>query len=202
MIDLMVDGVFLSRRKARMTTGGTAFNHQFPTYGKNWLRITRVGNQFAAYHSLDGNSWEVVFSTQIPMGNCIQVGLVTQNATPTGQMIGVFENVAVSSSSGALASLPTDLETNTLLEAQSKDFNVFPNPAREVVNIDLGQFLEEEVQISVYNHQGQLIQQRDWSTVQNSIEQFNITDLTSGTYIIEVLAGDQRISKKLIKTDW
>ena len=57
MLRLGVDGVALTKRGMRVTPGAPAFNHLFQTQGKNWLRLTRSGNQFSAMHSTDGVNW-------------------------------------------------------------------------------------------------------------------------------------------------
>ena len=115
---------------------------------------------------------------------------------------GVFENVLVNNGGSNLAVSPDAVETGQLLNTPNKDFKVFPNPARNDVNLDLTHFIDEEVQVRIYNHQGQVVLQKDWSASQKDIEQLTIANLPSGTYVIEIQTGENRFSKKLIKADW
>ncbi|MCH8473874.1 MAG: S8 family serine peptidase [Opitutales bacterium] len=44
-----------------------------------WVRITRVGNTFRAFHSTDGNSWSERVSASISMNETVLVGIVVTN---------------------------------------------------------------------------------------------------------------------------
>lgn len=197
MIDLMIDGFNLTRRKARMSTGSTAFAHQFQTQGKNWLRLARVGNQFSAFHSLDGMNWEVVFSTQIAMNDCIQVGLATQNTTPAGEMTGVFENVQINGGVGNVLAAPIEIGDIPASQPHS-NFSLFPNPATDEVHLKFESIISNEIVVRIYNHMGQIVLQQNWEEVSHTTQTLNVSDLPSGTYVVEAISGNERISKKLV----
>lgn len=199
MIQLMCDGVALSRREFRNSSGSPAFAHMYQTAGRNWLRLTRIGNHFSAYQSMDGNDWEMVFTGFIPMDNCINVGLMTMNGAPSGAVTGHFENVFLTGIA-ALSALPNNVDVETNWE-QPQDFTVYPNPASNQVNVDLVLFRNEAVQLKLYNHFGQVVLQNSFKSVQNDIESFDLSQLTPGTYILELKTDKTQISKKLVKAD-
>lgn len=200
MVQLMCNGQGLTRREVRVNTGSPAFAHMFQTQGKNWLRLARNGNVFSAYHSLDGSNWETVFSTIITMGNCIQIGLMTMNGAPSGEVIGTFENVMVNGGMGYSFAAP--LPTGDLLEVQPQiDFSLYPNPATENINLQLDQFIGESVELKIFNLYGQIVYHRHIPILEEPTESLNIYTLSPGTYLVEIQTGDHRISKKLVKTD-
>ncbi len=63
---------------------------------------------------------------------------------------------------------------------------IYPNPATEVLNIDYGNLISDDVQINVFNMNGQLIKQWDF---QNPL--IDISDLASGTYLIELIIDNE-----------
>ena len=116
MIQLSIDGTNLTKREIRQATNSLAFSQMFPSMGNNWLKLTRAGNTFGAYHSSNGINWSPVFIVNIPMSNCIEVGLITENAAPSGPVTGVFENVSLSGNSAGsmlLAPSSTDIAEST-----------------------------------------------------------------------------------------
>jgi regulation of enolase protein 1 (concanavalin A-like superfamily) len=60
-----------------------------------WVRLVRRGDTFTAYVSSDGNSWTLVGTDTIPMGQQVYAGLAVTSHTVTASARAVFENVAV-----------------------------------------------------------------------------------------------------------
>jgi regulation of enolase protein 1 (concanavalin A-like superfamily) len=60
-----------------------------------WVRLARRGDTFTAYVSSDGNSWTLVGTDTIPMGQQVYAGLAVTSHTVTASARAVFENVAV-----------------------------------------------------------------------------------------------------------
>ena len=195
MIQLLLDGHLITRRELRTTTGAPAFAHQFQTLGKNWLRLTRVGDQFSAYHSSDGVDWGMVFSTTMSMSNCINIGMITMNGAAIGEVIGIFQNVSVNSVN-PLATPPSIIQSDN--HFSKADFSIFPNPATKVVHLQLEDFGVEKANIRVYNHLGQIVLQQQWQEVSNIRKQLNLNGLLPGTYMIEIQTNRNRIRKKLM----
>ena len=198
MIQLMIDGHLITRRELRSTTGAPAFAHQFQTAGRVWLRLVRLGNQFNAYHSLNGEHWEIVFSTNIVMADCIHIGMITMNGAASGEVTAIFENVSINGVAPITA--PNGLDISQEEQIKMIDFTFYPNPASDKVTLQLDHLLGEQVHLRVYNNFGQQVLNRQWKEVMHSTEQLNLSDFTPGSYIMELISGNRRTSKKLIVT--
>lgn len=197
MIQLMIDGVSMSRRELRQTAGRYAFAHMFSTNDKNWLRLSRTGNQFTASRSTDGVTWEHVFITQIPMSNCIEVGLITINGAVSGEVSSTFENVAISGASSlASAKLPgAELD---VAEPPLINFSIYPNPANDIINLKSEQWMDKEVDIRIFNQIGQVMKAIQWDTSDHLLQQVNVNDLEPGIYFVEIGNDQHKSIKKLV----
>jgi regulation of enolase protein 1 (concanavalin A-like superfamily) len=60
-----------------------------------WVRLVRRGDTFTAYISADGNSWALVGTDTIPMGQQVYAGLAVTSHSVTPAARGVFDSVAV-----------------------------------------------------------------------------------------------------------
>lgn len=196
MLQLMIDGSFLTRRELRTSTGGTAFAHVFQTQGKNWLRLTRSGNIFGAYHSLDGINWQAILITQIAMNNCIDIGLITMNNAPNGQVTGTFENVTVNGVAPLMQlELPYDIAVNPY---ELTPIEVFPNPAIDELNVKLPEFVGQSVSINILNVNGQVVKQIALEEVYESTSRIDLNGLENGAYLIRIQGDTNTVSRKFI----
>lgn len=76
---------------------------------------------------------------------------------------------------------------------QEKSISVYPNPASELLNIELS----ENADVKIYNISGQLMLQRNIESNRNSLD---ISQLTRGFYIAEITTSDKSSQKiKFIK---
>lgn len=83
----------LVRRDLRKSTNGLAQSQQYPRPGGwNWLRLERVGNQFAGYISEDGTNWQQLMAFSMPMNNCLQVGMFVESINVNAVTTAVFGN--------------------------------------------------------------------------------------------------------------
>ncbi|TYA55950.1 endonuclease [Formosa maritima] len=75
----------------------------------------------------------------------------------------------------------------------SEDFNIYPNPVSDILNIQLKN--PNETQIEIYN----ILGKRVLTKTINQSQIINIENLNSGIYILKFTQGNSTISKKLIK---
>lgn len=75
------------------------------------------------------------------------------------------------------------------IEGWTANVNVYPNPASEVLNIAFDNTSTEAIEYRVFNVTGKMLDQGVF-TGQNSVEQINITELSSGMYFISLTKGD------------
>jgi hypothetical protein len=85
--------------RRRITVGGTTLSDG-PSVGTTlpprWLKLTRVGDTFTAFLSIDGVIWTTMGSPQfLSLPETVQVGLVTLRNGGTGIAQAVFTNVSV-----------------------------------------------------------------------------------------------------------
>ncbi|NLA25320.1 MAG: T9SS type A sorting domain-containing protein, partial [Bacteroidales bacterium] len=81
----------------------------------------------------------------------------------------------------------TDVSSPEILS--NNEISIYPNPASEYLNIELNQYLSDEVQI--YDISGKLLISK---AINSNHTQINIADLEQGMYILNVLKSDRKIS--------
>jgi hypothetical protein len=70
----------------------------------------------------------------------------------------------------------------------SKGFQIYPNPTTDQLNIDLHNYLEQEISISIYNHLGQEVLYVSDQQVNNPVLKIDFSDqqLPNGIYLLSV----------------
>lgn len=71
------------------------------------------------------------------------------------------------------------------------DFNIYPNPARDILNID-SEFIGNGLKLELYDIQGKFIQAIEEGTA-------DLSNLDAGIYFIKASYRDEGFTKKLIK---
>lgn len=195
LLEIGIDGVSLTRRSLRQSTGGVAFNHLFQTQGKNWLRITRTGNTFAAYHSTDGSNWQAVIVTNISMSSCITVGLYATSTVPGNPFGAVFDNVNIL---GGGLPLQAPTQGVDIAEAPGHEVELFPNPATNELNVNLQQFIGSPASISIFNVNGQAINRLELDEVYEGVQNIDVHALNNGTYLMRIESAGSVVNKKFV----
>lgn len=99
---------------------------------------------------------------------------------------------------GVIESWSLDICTPTTLDDQSfdkRDFTIYPNPARDLVRIDLLSPVGSS-DIQIFDINGRLVKEELNNT--NAIIEMNVNDLSQGVYIIKVIQNNTDFAKKLI----
>lgn len=196
-IQLMTNLGSLHRREVRYTTGGASYPQQTASNQRNWLRIVRQGNQFTAYASPNGVQWYQVMTAFVDMGYCIEMGLVVTNNQPVGTVTATFANVSTTGNSSAL--LPPDIDYQAYIEPLALDFSLFPNPTTGELNLNLTQYIGKAVRIEIYSLQGKLLQFVELPEVQAATECLNLSEFSSGMYIVRVKTdGLPAVEKRVV----
>jgi len=91
------------------------------------------------------------------------------------------------------------VKTNGVLSVSDANtvsgINIYPNPASNWVNINLGKF--KKASITVYDASGKLVKS---SAINGNESKFDISDLVKGTYLFNIVLEDHsKIIKKVIK---
>lgn len=84
------------------------------------------------------------------------------------------------------------------IEWDKFNFNIYPNPVKDYFNIEFSNSkgINEQISISVYNIQGQLLLQQ---TIKQAITEIDVTMLAKGVYIVKVENSTSITFKKIIK---
>jgi hypothetical protein len=168
----------------RSSTGGTNQTQTFSRFGQHWLRIVRTGDVFQAYTSFDGVSWGSPVNTQlIPMGSCIEVGLIVTNVPFATNVTATFSHVTVNGANGSDPNRPDGVTSagNAAFQLQ-----VAPNPTSGQLLVDLGAFLEEAATLEVLDINGRQLLQRSLGVIEQRHERLDLGAYPAGLYFIRL----------------
>jgi hypothetical protein len=80
----------------RVATGGTTASANLASSSAVWLRLTRSGNTFTAFHSPNGTTWTQVGAAQtITMGTDVRIGLCVTSHNTAALGTAVFDNITI-----------------------------------------------------------------------------------------------------------
>ncbi|PNQ74817.1 hypothetical protein C1T31_01375 [Hanstruepera neustonica] len=155
-------------------------HHNFNLFNMGYIDLYRYIN----------NDW-VLLGEQIQGDNSdVYVGY-SFALSPDGSILGVgyqYDDTNYENSGKVITydlSAALSVDENNLIE-----FNLFPNPATTSFTIEIPQHLELKG-VAIYNDLGQLV-----TTTTKSI--VNISSLSSGVYVVEIITNKGKASKKLI----
>ena len=184
-------------RIARVLENYPAWPQQVFSLDKFWVKIERSGNIFRAYASPDDVIYFPYLFQFIPMDECTQVGLFVYSSTPGDVVTADFTNVEVVLGTPFTAGTPSDIEQN-IAQQQSLNIGLTPNPARDEVLLNLHSFLGEDLMISIFNIQGQLMEHIALDKVEEATEVFAVDHLPEGTYYVNIRNSEKQQTLKLI----
>ena len=84
-------------------------------------------------------------------------------------------------------------ETNT---TRAVDFNIFPNPATNEVNVNLTPFEDEVFTLRVFNNLGQEVYRKEYLYLEEYIEKLDLSQYNSGIYMLNIELEDGTILNK------
>jgi hypothetical protein len=74
---------------------------------------------------------------------------------------------------------------------------LYPNPAKDLVNIEFQETLNTHLEVSILNVQGQILNIVQYDNVLSTI-QLNTSDLASGIYMISIKMNEEIITKRVV----
>lgn len=77
-------------------------------------------------------------------------------------------------------------------------FNIFPNPAKDYVNVKLQNEANANCKIQIVNSIGQIAQEIDLGSDSEITRNISVSNLNSGIYIVKTTLGDKVSVRKLI----
>ncbi len=85
------------RREIRSAVNASSVFAQVPRFNTQWLRIVRIGNTVVGYASANGTVWSQIGAVSLPLGSCVEVGLLVSQNNPVNGLNVVFGNLQVMS---------------------------------------------------------------------------------------------------------
>ena len=185
-------------RESRSAANGIKQTQSYPQPQQpTWLKITRSGSSFSFYSSANGSVWQLVGTTNIPMSNCIQVGLFIESINNTALTVGKFDQVQVTGSL-ALGMEEQGFEIQQERTAAPTIY-LFPNPARDAVQVQLEGLEAGPVSLQVLDQAGRLIAHKNINYEAGATEQLSVQELPSGLYLLKATGSEgKQITAKLM----
>jgi len=183
-----------------LTSGTMGSQSNFP----NWVRLSRIGDDFFAYESTDGENWNSLGTAHIPMEYEIYIGMAV--ASPIPGHISYFNPSHLTINGYTFKQTPNiSFEEVEMVEnyrsvssnlESVNPWKVYPTLAKQSLNI---KDMPEGAKLSIVNSLGQvvrrpLIPSRRQSTL-------DITDLKEGIYFLQVQIGEKVTSQKFVKVN-
>jgi hypothetical protein len=81
----------------------------------------------------------------------------------------------------------------------NSSFSIYPNPANNNLSVMLTNTSSENVTVRIFNNIGQLVKTINLGNTTDINKQIDISDLSSGIYMVKTTIGNASASKKLVK---
>ena len=89
--------------------------------------------------------------------------------------------------------------TLNISEFDLNTLTIWPNPAKNSINVTLNDMIHDKVEIQLYDLQGRLIYHRSFEQINGDFTQtISVNDLANGSYIVTVKNGTKRVAKQII----
>ncbi|MBW4361040.1 chitobiase/beta-hexosaminidase C-terminal domain-containing protein [Flavobacterium taihuense] len=173
-------------------TGATGFSSPY------WVRIKRLGNIVSSFRSLDGITWtQVGTNLTTSLGTQVYIGLAVSSHTTATLATAVFKNVTVTTSGGTVTYKQAMNPSKLAIEEEDEGLvSIYPNPAKELVNIDLRKFKDTSVEIQLANLTGQILKEE--KVMGGGMHEMNTSTLKTGVYLITLRGNDLILVKRLL----
>lgn len=110
-----------------------------------------------------------------------------------------FLDMAVGNARGGLSILTTGIKTKTEVStteiAEDLNIRIYPNPAQNVLNIDLLEVENAGQRLEIFNINGQLMHQQQMNDIQQII---NVKDWSAGIYVVRVFNENGWAYRKIV----
>ena len=73
--------------------------------------------------------------------------------------------------------------------------NVYPNPTKDVLYMECGDYEGEIIKVSLYNIIGQVVKNMELKGSYNQTQEMNVSDLTNGMYLLRMTDSKQQLIK-------
>lgn len=146
----------------------------------------------ALYSGSCGSLTQIDCNDDIGGGNTFS--RIEQTSTETELFVRVWslDNLEL----GTFNICATELPALSTDKFDTQEFKLFPNPARDIVNLKFNKFTSKRVNVAIYDVQGKRILTSS-KDVLNNLSKLDVSTLKTGIYFLEVNDGINSIVKKL-----
>jgi hypothetical protein len=207
--DVAIDNAgnfFLIGNLAYTTTFGEGINEKTLTFNEN--------DKYSFYAAKFNNKGEFIWDILpkgIGNGGGSGRGICTDlnnNVFLTGSFIlsVAFGNTTLTAAEGTysaedifIAKIKDDGTTAISRDIKEKTFNIYPNPARNKLNIHYQpKELTGNINFHIYNSTGALVHSAILPYSENISQSIDISSFSSGVYFVNLIDGEERVSRKFV----
>jgi hypothetical protein len=187
------------RKEIRVLAGYPAYPQNAVGFDRSWLKLIRNGNQFIGQASTDGINWQTYISQAVMMSNdCILVGMYTSSEVNGGNVIAQFDQVTITENSNNLNTDEISIQLGQASMTSESSWNVFPNPAKDLITIDLQGLPTQVLNFEMYNALGQSVKRFQLDKNNGNAQIINIQGLETGVYSLMTKIEHEIISKRIL----
>jgi hypothetical protein len=160
------------------------FNAAFE--GKNNVNLTWTTEQeinsdhFSIERSADGSLWNSIGSVAAQGVSDVPVNYSFTDISP---LVGInYYRLQMVDRDGKSA-----FSNVKLISRLVNGYSVFPNPARDMVNLNLGTDVNPEIIVRLINQNGQVLQEQKFINAAGSTLTFSVASYAQGNYLLEII---------------
>jgi photosystem II stability/assembly factor-like uncharacterized protein len=164
-------------------TVGTSVSLQYVDF-YDYLNGIAVGTGGVVYHTKDGGTtWTLENSGILGSASLYSCNMLSPTKAIVAGAAGVMYKTTA---------LIGDVEQFSL----SSDFSVFPNPVSNTITVEISDLNQSEVDVTVFNMQGQLLIEQ---TISQARTEIDVSSIARGVYYIRVEDKDRTGVRKFIR---
>ncbi len=183
-----------------------------------WVKLERRKNTVSGYLSKDGINWELNCEIVVKLGGCYKAGLVVNSNTEDSYNTVMFSDVSLvevvqrNDADDEYRPFGLALEDPCKFEVENrgdiadceiskeneivKEFPTFPNPAREIVNVNLKDFDGESIEVRLISPRGKVMFNEKYESAPYEISlPLQYLGVRTGVYTMQVISSDGTFSK-------
>jgi len=172
----------------------TYFNGYFK---EDYTFVSHAGNDY-----LDQHNGRFCITPEYPAGIYCYFATVDENwnsaypyaVGPT--FYGVYSNASVNNISESTTAY-TGTTGISDADFESMKINIFPNPATDLIAIQIGGLVQDNLQVNLFDLSGKLIQKATINAG-STMTYFDVQSVYEGTYIIQIMNGSNITAKKVV----
>jgi hypothetical protein len=174
----------------RSTTNGNISNTTQNLPNIHWMKIQRTNaSTFVVYTSYNGTTWIRRYTATVPMNNCINAGIFTENAVSGRTTTAWIDHAEV------VGYLKDSDDENVVINTEDAfEVMVYPNPATDKVIITIPEN-EEKVKVTLINASGLVVETSEFESMD---VEYYINHIKPGMYLLRFERDGMIVNKRLV----